>query len=408
MKILLVTRGSQGDIYPYIQLAKELKTRSHDVTLNLPKAFEKQAKNAGLDYTLQGQDDISGMMENELSTGELLDWTRRVIDNQFKELIPELQEHDILVASNTEFAAPSIAEYLKKPYIRTAYGPFMPSRVIPPPVFPWPAPNPVFRPALLWALLNGGLNMMVKKPLNRRRTALGMPPIRDQSEHAPSNSFNYLIYSPSLGSVDPDWRYKWAIGGYIFNDDMPYDENIYKNFIDFIEKDDKKTIFFTLGSCKANDHEKFAEKLFAVCRKHRYKLVIGSGWCKMGATLPRHEDLLLLDQVIPHKLVFPRCSAIIHHGGIGTTHSAARSGKPQMMHPLFLDQWYWAEQVRKLGAGPGKIDMKRSGALSFENKVLDLVNNENYARDAAALGEKIRGENGLLNACRRIEDGVNA
>ncbi|MDR2803984.1 MAG: glycosyltransferase, partial [Treponema sp.] len=97
-----------------------------------------------------------------------------------------------------------------------------------------------------------------------------------------------------------------------------------------------------------------------------------------------------------------------HHGGIGTTHSAARSGKPQMIQPLFLDQWYWAEQTRRLGAGPGKIDMKRCGGARFEQKVLDLLNNEGYARDAAMLGEKIRGENGLENACLQIESGVNA
>jgi UDP:flavonoid glycosyltransferase YjiC (YdhE family) len=388
-----------------MRLAKELKARSHAVTLNLPKVFENQAKASGLKYTVQGQDDISGMMEYELCTKDLLEWTRRVIDNQFMELIPQLREHDILVASNTEFAAPSIAEYLKKPYLRTAYGPFIPSRVIPPPVFPWPVPHPVFRPALLWAILNSSLNMMTKKLLNTHRAALGMPPIRDQAKHAPEKSFNYLMYSPSLGSVDPEWPYKWAIGGYIFDDDMPYNENIYQNFINFIEKDDRKVIFFTLGSCKSNNHEHFAKKLFNVCRKHGYKLVIGSGWSGLGFTLPRHEDLFFVDSVIPHKLIFPRCTAIIHHGGVGTTHSAARSGKPQMIQPLFLDQWYWAERVRELGAGPGKIDMKKSGA-GFENKVLDLVNNGNYAWNAAALGEKIRGENGLENACRQIESGA--
>ncbi|MDR2795442.1 MAG: glycosyltransferase, partial [Spirochaetaceae bacterium] len=350
MKILLVARGSQGDIYPYLRLAKELGARSHAVTLNLPKVFEGQAKDAGINYTLQGQDDISGMMENELDTGELLDWTRRVIDNQFNELVPQLREHDLLVASNTEFAAPSIAEYLKKPYLRTAYGPFIPSRTIPPPVFPWPVANPALT-ALLWALLNAGLNMMAKKPLNRHRAALGMPPISDQAKHAPENSFNYLMYSPSLGSVDPEWPYKWAIGGYIFNDDILYNKDVYQNFTDFIQKDGKRTIFFTLGSCNTNDHERYAERLFTVCRKHGYKLVLGSGWCKLGSTLPRHENLFLLDSVIPHNLVFSHCSAIIHHGGIGTTHSAARSGKPQMIQPLFLDQWYWAEQTRRLGAG---------------------------------------------------------
>ncbi|MDR1362738.1 MAG: glycosyltransferase [Spirochaetaceae bacterium] len=403
MKILLVTRGSQGDIYPYLKLAKELMSRSHNVMLHLPKVFEEHAKVANIPYTIQEQDDIGGMMQNELSIKDLLSWTRRIIDTQFNELVPALREYDILVASNTEFAAPSIAEYLKKPCLRTAYGPLIPSRTIPPPVFPWPVPHPVIKPSVLWGLLNSSLNLMVKKSLNKQRRALNMPPILDQAKHAPSNAFNYLMYSSTLGSVDPDWAYRWAIGGYIFNDDMPYNKSVYQNFLEFIQKDGKKAVFFTLGSCNNNEHENFAEKLFAIIKTHGYKLIVGSGWCRLGSTLPRHDDLFLLDSVVPHNLVFPHCSAIIHHGGVGTTHSAARFGIPQMIQPLFLDQWYWAEQTRKLGAGPGKVNIKHGGA-NLEKKVLDLINNENYAQKAAGLGEKIRAERGLKNACIQIEN----
>jgi UDP:flavonoid glycosyltransferase YjiC (YdhE family) len=181
MKILLVTRGSQGDIYPYLRLAVELKNRGHQLTLSLPRIFEKQAGDAGVQHVLQASDDIAGMLEDTPDTKNLLEWTQRVIDSQFKELIPLLAEHEVLVSANTEFAAPSIAEYCGKPCIRTAYGPFIPSRTIPPPVFPWPKPHPIFRPAFLWALLNNGLNFMVKKNLNKHRKALGMRPIKDQA-----------------------------------------------------------------------------------------------------------------------------------------------------------------------------------------------------------------------------------
>ena len=36
MKILLVTRGSQGDVLPYLAIAAELERRGHEVTINLP------------------------------------------------------------------------------------------------------------------------------------------------------------------------------------------------------------------------------------------------------------------------------------------------------------------------------------------------------------------------------------
>lgn len=119
MKILLVTRGSQGDIYPYLTIASALIKRGHQVTLNLPQIFEKEAKAYQLDYVLQDFDDIQGMVSKagEKSEGAkpYLKWMRDVIDVQFKQLIPLLKEHDILIATNSEFAAASVADYCQKP-----------------------------------------------------------------------------------------------------------------------------------------------------------------------------------------------------------------------------------------------------------------------------------------------------
>ena len=44
MKILLVTRGSQGDVLPYLAVARELVKRGHEVTVNIPHVFEEIAK----------------------------------------------------------------------------------------------------------------------------------------------------------------------------------------------------------------------------------------------------------------------------------------------------------------------------------------------------------------------------
>jgi UDP:flavonoid glycosyltransferase YjiC (YdhE family) len=403
MKILLVTRGSQGDIYPYIRIAAELQNRGHAVTLSLPRLFEREARDSGVNYVLQASDDIAGMLEGTPDTKNLLDWTRRVIDSQFKELILMLAEHDILIASNTEFAAPSIAEYCGKPYIRTAYGPFIPSRIIPPPVFPWPKPHPLFTPALLWSLLNTGLNLMVKKILNKNRLALGMPPIADQAEHAPANADNFLLYSKYLGTTDNAWKYDWKIGGYCFNDIFPYNAEALEKLLAFIKKDQRPTIFFTLGSCNVAQRDRFAGLLFEICAAHDYKLAVSCGWWKVGARLENRDNLFRLESPVPHWLIFPHCAAIIHHGGAGTTHSAARSGKPQLVVPLILDQFYWANRVRETGAGPGGVRIKNISQKHLEDKVLDLMRNPSYKDTAASLGILIQGEGGLANFCRYIE-----
>ena len=41
----------------------------------------------------------------------------------------------------------------------------------------------------------------------------------------------------------------------------------------------------------------------------------------------------------------------MHHGGAGTTTTAARAGAPQVIVPQIADQPYWATRVAKLGIG---------------------------------------------------------
>ena len=60
MKILLVTRGSQGDVLPYLAVARELVKRGHEVTVNIPHVFEEMAKKYPVKVVLQDFDNIGG------------------------------------------------------------------------------------------------------------------------------------------------------------------------------------------------------------------------------------------------------------------------------------------------------------------------------------------------------------
>jgi vancomycin aglycone glucosyltransferase len=42
---------------------------------------------------------------------------------------------------------------------------------------------------------------------------------------------------------------------------------------------------------------------------------------------------------------------VVHHGGAGTTAAAARAGVPQLITPMFGDQFYWASRSVHLGTG---------------------------------------------------------
>jgi vancomycin aglycone glucosyltransferase len=54
---------------------------------------------------------------------------------------------------------------------------------------------------------------------------------------------------------------------------------------------------------------------------------------------------------VSHDVLFPRVAAVVHHGGAGTTAAAARAGVPQVITPMFGDQFYWASRIVDLGVG---------------------------------------------------------
>ena len=64
--------------------------------------------------------------------------------------------------------------------------------------------------------------------------------------------------------------------------------------------------------------------------------------------LPAH---VLWQPYVPLRAILPRCAALVHHGGIGTTAEALRAGVPQVIVPLAYDQFDNAARVTALQAG---------------------------------------------------------
>mmetsp|Transcript_43641 Transcript_43641/g.88022 ORF Transcript_43641/g.88022 Transcript_43641/m.88022 type:complete len:556 (+) Transcript_43641:59-1726(+) len=55
----------------------------------------------------------------------------------------------------------------------------------------------------------------------------------------------------------------------------------------------------------------------------------------------------------PYAWLLPRCCCIVHHGGVGTTHSALRAGLPSVVTPVKGDHFPTAEAIRRQSAGFG-------------------------------------------------------
>ena len=114
------------------------------------------------------------------------------------------------------------------------------------------------------------------------------------------------------------------------------------------------------------------------------------------------ENCIFVDEV-PHPLLFTRLAAIVHHGGSGTTATAAQAGVPQIIVPHILDQYYWAEKVFRCGLGPKPIRRSRLTALRLSNAINQCVSGPGYYDRTAAIAEEIKKQDSLGLAVDYIE-----
>lgn len=100
---------------------------------------------------------------------------------------------------------------------------------------------------------------------------------------------------------------------------------------------------------------------------------------------------------MPHDWLFPRVSAVVHHGGAGTTAIGITLGKPTVIVPFFGDQPWWAAMIFRAGAGPEAVPYKQLTAQKLADNITQALKPEMQAR-AQELSEKIKGEDGTKKA----------
>src|SRR6201999_4117873 len=156
-------------------------------------------------------------------------------------------------------------------------------------------------------------------------------------------------------------------------------------------------LVFTLGSAAVLDAGDFYQQsaLAAASLGHRAVLLVGSDPRNIPPEVPQN---VCVAQYAPYSRLFPRASAIIHQGGVGTTAQALRAGKPMLVMPYSHDQPDNARRVRRLGVAR-VIRRRRYTAELAARKITLLLEKSSVQQRAAKIGERLRREDGLKAAC---------
>ena len=106
----------------------------------------------------------------------------------------------------------------------------------------------------------------------------------------------------------------------------------------------------------------------------------------------------------PHAQVFPRCAAVVHHGGAGTTHTALRAGCPSVVVEHAFDQQFWGSELQRLGAAGEVLHRNTLAVDGLAKTIQKTIHAESMQRSAKALGQTMQHENGVQRALALIEE----
>src|SRR6185295_18404530 len=121
--------------------------------------------------------------------------------------------------------------------------------------------------------------------------------------------------------------------------------------------------------------------------------VVVSAVSGLGTGTDLGPRLFRVDQ-IPYGWLFPRSSAVIHHGGAGAAAYCIRAGVPSITICTRPDQRVFGKRLFEIGVGPRPIPL----ASLSEKKLVSAIRateNPEMVRAAASLGERVRTEDGV-------------
>jgi rhamnosyltransferase subunit B len=408
MNAILATLGTDGDVFPYIGLGAQLRSRGHPVTLAAPEPYRALAEGLELAFrplvTTEETDEMIADPDlfHPLRSGRMMArWGGRFIGRQY-ELLAELAQgaDRVLIANPGVLAARLVQEKLRCPTATLLLQPgLLPSTVAPPEMpagLTLPRGLPRALGELYWAGVDAVGYLLVARPLNPIRTSLGLPPVRRLFRWWLSPELVIGLFPHWYAAPQPDWpaqlrlagfgRFDGARGGELADDVRAFCQS------------GTAPIAFTLGTGMTHAAEFFRAATEACTLLAARGLLI----TKYPHQLPPHLPPQVRHVAFaPFRQLLPRCAAVVHHGGIGTTAAALAAGIPQLILPLAWDQPDNAERVRRLGAGASLAPRHRTAA-HLARALARLITPGVQAR-CRAIANQLRDTDGLAVAADWIE-----
>lgn len=398
--IMVLTAGSTGDVEPFAALAGALAGRGHTVTLVADAGFERLTPGEKVDFEAIRADFHSLLPTPERKRPSVRGDVHPVIQGMLEDswMAARAVRPEIIVAHEKTLAAPHIAERLGIPHVQALTVPML-------------TPTRAFAvPGLVRHNLGDTLNRasyrlvgLLSRPYaglirDWRRNRLTLPP----RGKPPKPARTLYCYSPSLVPTPADWPPDAIATGYWLRDTTEA-ERVDPALAAFVDNG-SPTVYIGFGSSVGSDPAGLGAAVGDAVHRAGVRAVIATGWGAISG-VRSGADTLVVDSV-PHRWLFPRVAAVVHHGGAGTTAAGLIAARPTVVCPFQGDQYFWGSAVNRAGVGPRPLPVKRLRPDSLASAIRTAVSNTDMHARAAELSARIAQEAGTARASEEIENAL--
>jgi vancomycin aglycone glucosyltransferase len=365
MRALLSSVGTRGDVQPIVAVGLRLRDLGHDARLCVPPNFVEWVRGLGFQAVPVGVEmrAPAGRGPAAPLTAEQLRRIREsmpdLITDQFDVVGAAAEGCDVILGANAhQYAARSIAELRGIPYFNALYAPVaIPSIDLAPP----PAPGETWQPgdaatnAQRWAGNLQAWNDRALKRVNNNRAQRGLAPIDDVLRHNITDH-PWLAADATLAPLPATTGLTvFQTGAWVLEDSTPLSGELE----DFLRAGEPP-LYLGFGSMPAPQGA--SRTLIDAVRAVRRRAIVSKGWAELNLIDDAPDCIAIGD--VNQQALFQRVAAVVHHGGAGTTATASRAEAPQVVVPMFGDQFYWASRVRALGIGTSVVGTFSVDALA--------------------------------------------
>ena len=419
MRILLLTIGTRGDVQPFVALGQRLKQQGHDVALCSSSSFSALVEEHGLEYRYLNNDFVE-LAQGDAGRKAMEEWggltgrlrwmaeATRLFKPIFRKTLKEqwavAQDAELIIYNPASVGGFHMAEALGVPGVMAdALPTWVPTGSFPNFTFPDLGLGSWYN-RLTYRLLPFMTGGMFGKIVNEWRTeTLNLPPRsmtkgelgRSDSQPVP------VLYSFSRHVVPPpaDWPAHVHATGYWLLDETHHWQPP-PELLQFLDAG-PPPVFIGFGSMSGRDPARTTSVVIDALARAGQRGLLVTGWG--GLETEKLPDSVFKVAQAPYAWLFPRVTAVVHHGGAGTTAAGLQAGKPTVICPFVADQPFWGQRVAALGAGPPPIPQRKLSADNLAAAIQQAVTDTGLQQRAAALGEKLCAEDGLSTAVSLIE-----